>query len=86
MNGAVLFVMAVWLVLMISTVASTWWFSQPVFTPTVSTVAVMLIAALKVWLVMAYFMELRGAPRPWQIAGAVWVIAALCPVMFFYLL
>lgn len=86
MNAAVLSVMVVWLVLMLSTAASTWWFSQPMFAPMVSTIAVMLIAAVKVGLVMTHFMELRGAPRPWQLAGGIWVVAALSVVMFIYLL
>ncbi|MGQ0622472.1 MAG: cytochrome C oxidase subunit IV family protein [Panacagrimonas sp.] len=86
MSTAIKSVLAVWLVLMLSTAASTWWFSQPMFAPMVSTVAVMLIAATKVGLVMSHFMELRGAPRPWQLAGAIWVLAALSVVMFIYLL
>ncbi len=86
MSSAVRTVMAVWLVLMLSTAASTWWFSQPMFSPVVCTVAVMLIAAIKVGLVMSHFMELRGAPRPWQIAGVIWVIAAAGTVMGIYLM
>lgn len=86
MSTAVRFVVAVWLVLMLSTAASTWWFSQPMFSPVVCTVAVMVIAAIKVSLVMSHFMELRGAPRPWQIAGAIWVIAAAGTVMGIYLM
>ena len=85
MSRAVGSVVVVWLVLMLSTVASTWWFSQPVFTPEVGTIAVMVIATIKVSLVMSHFMELRGAPRPWQVAGAIWVIAAAGTVMGIYL-
>ncbi|MGH8516075.1 MAG: cytochrome C oxidase subunit IV family protein [Panacagrimonas sp.] len=86
MHGAVKSVLAVWMVLMVSTAASTWWFSQPMFVPIVSTVAAMLIAATKVGLVMTHFMELRNAPIPWRIAGVVWVIGALATVMGIYLL
>lgn len=86
MNSAVISVMAVWLVLMLSTAASTWWFSQPIFTPVASTVAVMLIAALKVALVMTHFMELRLAPRAWQLAGAIWLVVAASAVVIIYLL
>lgn len=86
MNAAALSVLIVWLVLMSSTAASTWWFSQPIFTPLASTIAVMLIATLKVALVMSHFMELRTAPRAWQIAGAVWLIAASSAVVTLYLL
>lgn len=86
MTTAVRSIVAVWLVLMLSTAASTWWFSQPMFSPVVCTVAVMAIATIKVGLVMSHFMELRGAPRPWQIAGAIWVIAAAGTVMGIYLM
>lgn len=86
MSAAVISVMAVWLVLMLSTAASTWWFSQPLFSPMVSTIAVMLIAATKVGLVMSHFMELRNAPVAWRIAGTVWVVVALSAVMGIYLL
>lgn len=85
-NAAVRSVLLVWLVLMVSTAASTWWFTQPMFDPVVCTVAVMLIAAVKVTLVMTHFMELRGAPRPWQLAGLIWVLAAAGTVIAFYLL
>ena len=86
MTSTVKSVMAVWLVLMLSTAASTWWFAQPMFSPRLGTLAVMVIAAIKVALVMSHFMELRGAPRPWQIAGAIWVIAAAGTVMGIYLM
>lgn len=86
MNGAVRSVLVVWLVLMISTAASTWWFTQPMFDPVICTLAVMVIAAIKVVLVMTHFMELRGAPRPWQLAGSIWVLGAAGTVIAFYLL
>ena len=86
MTSKVKSVMTVWLVLMLSTAASTWWFSQPMFAPKLGTLVVMVIAAIKVGLVMSHFMELRGAPRPWQIAGVIWVIAATGTVMGIYLM
>ena len=86
MTSAVKSVIAVWLLLMLSTAASTWWFAQPTFSPVLGTLAVMVIAAVKVGLVMSHFMELRGAPRPWQIAGVIWVIAAAGTVMGIYLM
>jgi hypothetical protein len=86
MNAAVTSVIAVWLVLMLSTAASTWWFSQPMFTAVVSTLAVMVIAAVKVSLVMSHFMELRSAPRAWQLAGAIWLVVAASAVVIIYLL
>ena len=78
-------VLAVWLVLMLSTAASTWGFSRPAVVPLVSTVAVMAIAAIKVGLVMAYFMELRHAPLPWRLAGTVWVVGAASAIILIYL-
>ena len=86
MTGAVKSVLAVWLLLMVSTAASTWWFSQPMFSPMVCTLAVMVIAAIKVGFVMSHFMELRGAPRPWQIAAVVWVLVAAGAVIGIYLM
>lgn len=77
--------LVVWLVLMLSTAASAWGFSQPMFAPAVCTVAVMLISALKVGLVMSHFMELRDAPRAWQALGASWIAVAGGAVMFIYL-
>lgn len=85
MSVAVKSAVSVWLVLMLSTAASTWGLSLPAVAPTLSTLGVMLIAAIKVGLVMAWFMELRGAPRPWQLAGAIWLIAAASTVVVFYL-
>lgn len=78
-------VLAVWLALMASTAASTWWLSSDSFAPEVSDVAVLLIAAGKVSLVMAFFMELRRAPRAWQAAGTLWLITATSTVMGIYL-
>ncbi|MFT3792301.1 MAG: cytochrome C oxidase subunit IV family protein [Rudaea sp.] len=86
MKSSVVSVVVVWLVLMASTAVSTWWFSRPILEPTTSTLAVMLIAALKVALVMGYFMGLRHAPWGWRLAGAVWVVAAAGTVIAFYLL
>jgi heme/copper-type cytochrome/quinol oxidase subunit 4 len=70
---------------MVNTAASTWWFSRDAVAPQVSTLAVMVIAALKVGLVMAYFMELRIAPLAWRLAGAVWVFGAAGTVIVIYL-
>lgn len=86
MNAAVVSVVAVWLVLMISTAASAWWFSQPMFTPTVATLAVMVIAAVKVVMVMSHFMEMRHAPRVLQAIGLIWVVLTAGVVIAFYLL
>lgn len=85
MNHAIKWALAVWAVLMLSTAASTWGFSRPTVSPVVSTVAVMLIAAIKVGLVMACFMDLRIAPRPWQLVGVIWVVATAAMVVGIYL-
>lgn len=85
MGRAVKHVLLVWLVLMLSTVASTWWFSQPVVAPVIGTLVVMLIAAMKVGLVMSHFMDLRNAPRPWQLAGLAWIVVAAGAVAGIYL-
>jgi heme/copper-type cytochrome/quinol oxidase subunit 4 len=85
MSASVRSVLAVWALLMLSTAASTWGFSRPVLAPTVSTVAVMAIAAIKVALIMAYFMELRHAPLGWRLAGMIWAAAAASAVLIIYL-
>jgi hypothetical protein len=41
----------------------------------------MAIAAIKVGLVMAYFMGLRHAPLPWRLAGATWVLITAAAVV-----
>lgn len=76
----------VWLLLMVGTAVSTWWFSMPGVGHLTSTLSVMLISAFKVGLVMMFFMELRSAPRPWQIAGLIWIAAVTSTVMLIYLL
>jgi heme/copper-type cytochrome/quinol oxidase subunit 4 len=78
-------VLVVWLALMLSTAASTWGLSRPAVSPLLSTLAVMAIAAIKVGLVMAYFMELRHAPRGWRLAGGIWVTATAAAVVALYL-
>jgi heme/copper-type cytochrome/quinol oxidase subunit 4 len=84
-SSAVRTAIVVWVVMMVSTAASTWWFSRDAIAPVVSTVAVMVIAAVKVALVMAYFMELRIAPIAWRLAGTVWVVGAAGTVIGVYL-
>lgn len=86
MNHAITSTIVVWVVLMLSTAASTWGLSAPTVSPVVATISVMLIAAIKVGLVLAYFMELRIAPRAWQLVGAIWVFATASMVVTIYLL
>lgn len=70
---------------MLSTAASAWGFSLPVIAPVVSTIAVMVVSAIKVGLVMAFFMELRSAPLAWQLTGTLWVAVAASMVVTIYL-
>lgn len=86
MNHAITSTIVVWVVLMLSTAASTWGLSAPTVSPVVSTISVLLIAAIKVGLVLAYFMDLRIAPRAWQLVGAIWVFATASMVVAIYLL
>jgi hypothetical protein len=85
MTRTITSIVAVWVVLMLSTAASTWGLSAPTVNPMVSTISVMAITAIKVGLVLAYFMDLRIAPRACQLAGAVWVIATSSMVLAIYL-
>ena len=52
----------VWAALMLATCASTWLLTKSSVTSEVATVAIMLVAAVKVRLVMRHFMEVRRAP------------------------
>jgi len=85
MKRAVNTVLAVWLLLMLATTASTWGFSLSTVAPTISTVAVMVISAIKVGLVMAFFMALRYAPLAWQLAGSMWVVVTTSMLVIIYL-
>jgi len=86
MNRSVNSILAVWVLLMLGTAASTWGFSLPSVDPITSTVSIMVISAVKASLVMFYFMELRHAPRGWQIAGSVWLVLVAIVVIWIYLL
>ncbi|HEY0574437.1 MAG TPA: cytochrome C oxidase subunit IV family protein [Pseudonocardia sp.] len=78
-------VVAVWAALMLATCASTWWLSKDVFAPTVSAVAIILIAALKIRFVIGYFMELRTAPLPWRLVTDAWLLAVTGVILGIYL-
>ncbi|WP_445188713.1 cytochrome C oxidase subunit IV family protein [Pseudonocardia sp. Cha107L01] len=75
----------VWAALILATVASTWWLAKDAFTPTVATVAIILVAALKIRFVMRYFMELRTAPLPWRLVTDAWLLAATGVILGIYL-
>ena len=65
----------VWAALMLATCASTWLLSKNSVTPEVATVAIMLIAAVKVRLVIKYFMEVRRAPLALRLVCDGWLLA-----------
>ena len=74
----------VWAALMLATCATTWLLSTNSVTPEVATVAIMLIAAVKVRLVIRHFMELRRAPLALRFVCDGWLLAvtALIPTVY----
>jgi heme/copper-type cytochrome/quinol oxidase subunit 4 len=75
----------VWAALMLATCASTWLLSKDSVTPEVATVvAIMLIAAVKVRLVMRYFMEVRRAPLALRFICDGWLLAVTALIMTVY--
>ena len=75
----------VWAVLMLATFASTWLLSKNSVTPEVATVAIMLIAAVKVRLVMSHFMEVRRAPLALRFVCNGWLLAVTTLIVTVYL-
>jgi len=76
----------VWAALMLATIASTWLLSNNSVTPEVATVAIMLIAALKVRFVITHFMEVRRAPLALQFVCDGWLLAVTAVILTVYLL
>jgi cytochrome c oxidase subunit IV len=76
----------VWATLMLATCASTWWLSKDAFTPTVATVAIILIAAIKIRFVMRCFTELCRAPLPWRLITDAWLLTVTGVIVGIYLL
>ena len=75
----------VWAALMLATCASTWLLSKKSITPEVATVAIMLIAAVKVRLVIRYFMEVRLAPLALRLICDGWLLAVTALIVTVYL-
>jgi hypothetical protein len=75
----------VWAALMLATCASTWLLSKNSVTPEVATVAIMLIAAVKVRLVNRHFMEVRRAPMALQFVCDGWLLAVTVLIVTVYL-
>lgn len=76
----------IWVALMVATCASTWWLSKDLVLPTVATVAIVLIAAVKIRLVLMHFMELKSAPWAWRLVFEIWLVAVTGLIVGFYLL
>lgn len=76
----------VWLLLMAATIVTTWVLTKDGFPVRVATVAIVLIAAIKVRLVLLHFMELRHAPLPLRLVFEAWVIGVTGALVALYLL
>jgi hypothetical protein len=75
----------VWAALMLATFATTWLLSNNSVTPEAATVAIMLIAAVKVRLVMRHFMEVRRAPLALRFVCDGWLLAVTALILTVYL-
>lgn len=75
----------VWLFLMAATIVTTWGLSKDTFDPQWATVAIMVIAAVKVRMVLLHFMELNHAPIPLRLVFEAWVVVVTAVVVGFYL-
>jgi heme/copper-type cytochrome/quinol oxidase subunit 4 len=74
----------VWASLMLATCASTWLLSKDSVTPKVAVVAIMLVAAVKVRLVIRYFMEVRRAPLALRLVCDGWLLAVTVLIIAVY--
>lgn len=75
----------VWLLLMAATIVTTWVLTKDGVPVHVATVAIVLIAAIKVRLVLLHFMELRHAPLPLRLVFEGWVVAVSGALIVLYL-
>jgi heme/copper-type cytochrome/quinol oxidase subunit 4 len=78
-------VTVVWAALMLATITSTWLLSNNSVTPEVATVAIMLIAAVKVRFVIRHFMEVRRALPVLQFVCDGWLLAVTTLILAVYL-
>ena len=76
----------VWLLLMAATVVTTWGLTKEGLPMRLATIAILLIAAIKVRLVLLHFMELRHAPLPLRVVFEAWVLAVTGALIALYLL
>jgi Prokaryotic Cytochrome C oxidase subunit IV len=65
----------VWAILVAATLTS-WWLAEGHCTATAGSVAVILIAAFKINLVVAHFMDLGWQPAPFRIIVSAWIALA----------
>ena len=75
----------VWLLLMLATIATTWWLSKDGLPTRFATVAIFVIAGIKVRLVLLHFMELRTAPRVPRLIFEAWVLVISAAIIAVYL-
>ena len=75
----------VWAALMLATITSTWLLSNNSVRTEVATVAIMLIAAVKVRLVIWHFMEVRRAPQALRLVCDGWLFAVTALIVTVYL-
>ena len=75
----------VWAALMLATCASTWLLSKNSVPPEAATVAIMLVAAVKVRLVIWHFMEVRRAPLALRLVCDGWLLAVTGLIVTVYL-
>lgn len=76
----------IWLLLIVITCITTWGLSENFVPAVIATVGIMILAAIKVGLVVSYFMELRFAPIPWQVYFAGWIVVTTALLLGFYAL
>lgn len=76
----------VWLLLMAATILTTWILTKDGLPARMATVAIVVIAAIKVRLVLLHFMELRHAPLPLRLVFEAWTLAVTGAIVALYLL
>lgn len=75
----------VWLVLVVATLASWTLGAEDAGVARIGSIAILLIAFIKVRLIGLYFMEVRNSPRALRIAFEIYVIASWALITGFYL-
>jgi heme/copper-type cytochrome/quinol oxidase subunit 4 len=75
----------VWMLLMAATILTTWGLTKDGFPVRLATIAIVLIAAIKVRLVLLHFMELRHAPLPLRLVFEGWVVVVTVALIVLYL-